>query len=303
MKKIYKKRERMVIIVNIIGGVGNQLFQYAFARSLTDKRGCLSKLDISGFSRYYKLHNYSLNHFNIQGVFSSPQEANRFRPINRSLLKIYSIFQSFRPKLRQKYFKERNWFVFDSDVFRVNTPVYFDGYWQNEKYFKEIERDIREELTFKTPPNEENILAMRKIKQVNAVSIHFRRGDYVASFFSRKIQAVCNLEYYRKAVELIGSKIQNPHFFAFSDDPNWVKENFKTNFPVTYLTHNNAEKNYEDLRLMSLCNHHIIPNSSFSWWGAWLNPNPEKIVIAPMSWSNLPGVDSSNATPLSWLRL
>jgi len=111
------------------------------------------------------------------------------------------------------------------------------------------------------------------------------------------------MDYYRAAMKLVAEKNPDARFFVFTDDPDWVGKNMSFAYPVTLLTHNNADKNYEDLRLMSLCRHNIVANSSFSWWGAWLNANTEKIVIGPKKWFNDAALDTKDLVPDGWLRL
>jgi hypothetical protein len=123
-----------------------------------------------------------------------------------------------------------------------------------------------------------------EIGNTNAVSLHVRRGDYVHNSTNAATYEVCSLDYYRASIRHMAERIQQPKFFIFSDDIAWVKNNLKIDFPHHYVDCNHGEESYNDMRLMSLCQHHIIANSSFSWWGAWLNPNREKIVIAPKNW-------------------
>jgi hypothetical protein len=150
-------------------------------------------------------------------------------------------------------------------------------------------------------PNEE--MAHRIGGEESAVSIHVRRGDYVSDAGTNRFHGTCSVDYYHDAVDRISGFAPASHFFVFSDGIDWAKENLRLRQPVTYVDFNDGEKNYEDLRLMSLCKHHIIANSSFSWWGAWLNPNPDKIVIAPKKWFNDPSINTDDLIPNSWLRL
>jgi len=133
--------------------------------------------------------------------------------------------------------------------------------------------------------------------------LHIRRGDYVHAPLANQFHGLCSLDYYQKAVNYIYQKIPDCHFYIFSDDHSWVCENFKLDYPVTMVDHNDADKDYEDLRLMSLCKYNIIANSSFSWWGAWLNANPEKIVLCPERWFNDLSLDIKDLMPDSWIRV
>ena len=135
------------------------------------------------------------------------------------------------------------------------------------------------------------------------MSIHVRRGDYVSDAITQEIHGLSPLEYYAAAIQHIAHVAVQPHFFVFSDDPSWVRQNLHIDYPTTYVEHNTADRNYEDLRLMSLCRHHIIANSTFSWWGAWLGSNRAKMVIAPKRWFNTPDKDTRDLIPRSWIQL
>ena len=141
------------------------------------------------------------------------------------------------------------------------------------------------------------------IQSSDAVAIHVRRGDYISNQNTTEFHGICSLDYYHKAIDEIISKVNDPHFFVFSDDPEWTQENLKIDAPTTYVAHNSSDKNYEDLRLMSLCNHFIIANSSFSWWGAWLSRNESKIVIAPSRWFQDIKYNDSDRLPEEWKRI
>jgi hypothetical protein len=201
------------------------------------------------------------------------------------------------------YYKKEPPLRFDPDFFAVPDNVYLEGYWQSENYFKTIENAIKSEFTLKEDPDPQNALLSEKILGSNSVSIHIRRGDYVHNPVTFDYHGVCSLEYYHSAIDTIAKKISNPHFYIFSDDSLWVKQNLGINYPHTYVTHNQGLKDYMDLWLMKLCRHHIIANSSFSWWGAWLCSNPGKIVIAPKQWFNNPDVNTDDLIPNTWLRL
>lgn len=291
----------MMVIVRLIGGLGNQLFQYAAARSIAHAHGVPLKIDITPFSKY-KLHKYSLGVFNITAEVAAPEEIARVQ-CRDSLASLCKWLPALiQPYYRRPIVKERS-FSFDKNIFNVDDDVYLDGYWQSESYFKEIEAIIRRELTVGTAPDAENRRVAEAITKSQAVSLHVRRGDYVANSKMNKIFGTCSLAYYRAAAERIAGQMVQPHFFVFSDDPEWVRNNLQLEYETSYVTHNDADKNYEDLRLMSLCRHHIIANSSFSWWGAWLNPDKNKIVISPDKWFLSGNFDTKDIIPSSWIKL
>jgi hypothetical protein len=186
----------------------------------------------------------------------------------------------------------------------LNLPdnSYLSGLWQTEKYFKDCEEIIRTEFTFKQPLNKKNSELSETIRRKNSVSIHIRRGDYIYNSEEYKIHGLCSIDYYKKAVECIANKAGELTLFIFSDDIEWVKNNLKFDFPIIFVD-NNVDDIHEDLRLMSLCKHNIIANSTFSWWGAWLNNNKEKIVIAPKKWFNEFEADTKDIYPDSWMRI
>jgi len=266
-----------MIIVNLIGGIGNQLFQYAAARYLSHLKSVELKLNLSAFETY-KLHRYSLRNFNIKAGVASAEEVSD---------------SSF-------IYHEKS-FNFDPQLKELPSDVLLKGYWQSEKYFLEIEQLIREELQILIPLRALNKAAADEIQDTQSVSLHIRRGDYVTNEDTLAYHGICDLAYYDRGIKMISARVAKPHFFIFSDDPEWAMQNLKTGYNTTYVTHNNAETNYEDLRLMSLCQHQIIANSTFSWWGAWLNMNREKIVIAPKKWFNKPALNAADLIPRSWI--
>lgn len=290
-----------MIITNLIGGLGNQLFQYAAGKALALRHGTEIKMDISGFITY-KLHNYSLQHFNLEQDFATPEEVIKLTSVNR-----------LHYNLNKKYFKnvfrlntiveKKN--VFNEKVLGAPKNTYLYGYWQSEKYFSDVADVIRKEVTVIHELAGKNLEIASQMKNSNAISLHIRRGDYVTDNYTNKIHGTCSNEYYTKAIAYLTSKVADPVFFIFSDDPDWVAKNFAISAPKIFVTHNNAATNYEDLRLMSLCRHNIIANSSFSWWGAWLNSNPDKIVIAPKIWyaDTVRNQTTEHLVPSNWLRL
>ena len=291
-----------MVIVKLIGGLGNQLFQYAAGRRLAQVHNVHMKLDISGFETY-KLHKYSLQHFNIVQEFAAPEDISRFRYRPTLPGKAAGLFlRLFGPSGTVSLVKEKH-FHFDPEILNAGDNLYLDGYWQSEKYFKDIEPVIRRDLSFKSEPDALNREAAGRIAGSNAVSVHIRRGDYVSDPATNSAHGTASMDYYCAAMKTVAERAPDARFFVFTDDPEWVAENIAFDYPVTLITHNNAEKNYEDLRLMSLCRHNIVANSSFSWWGAWLNANSEKIVIGPKKWFNDAALDTRDLVPESWLRL
>lgn len=293
-----------MVIVRLIGGLGNQLFQYAAARRIAQRRNLPLKLDISGFESY-KLHAYSLKHFCIREEFATPEEIAEVKGTSKKgLAKLaFRLGRKLKPYYRWSVFREPHFGPFDPNIMKTPDQVYLDGYWQSEKYFVDIQDVIRREFTVKYEQDRQSRAMAEKIARIQSVSIHVRRGDYVSNPRTNQILGTCGLDYYEQCVKRIAEQILFPHFFVFSDDPRWVTENLRLDYPATLVTHNDAARNYEDLRLMSMCKHNVIANSSFSWWGAWLNANPTKIVIAPRKWFNAPSLDDRDLLPDGWVRV
>ncbi|TXD46420.1 alpha-1,2-fucosyltransferase [Polaribacter sp. IC073] len=251
-----------MVIVRILGGLGNQMFQYAYAKSL-EVKGFDVSLDLSGFKNY-KLHGgYQLDkyHINLQNAKNSTVLFSRINPL--------------------KTIKEEN-LLFNEKLLSLKGNEYVKGYFQTEKYFSGIRNTLLEQFTI----NREIANSTKKYKKEitlaeNSCSIHIRRGDYVSDSKSNIIHGTCTLDYYREAIKKVEEKYKNTLFFVFSDDIPWTKENLVIK-NATYINHKCLP--HEDILLMSLCKNNITANSSFSWWGAWLNKNNSKMVVAPKQW-------------------
>lgn len=297
----------MTIIIKTIGGLGNQLFQYAFGRAVSSKlkTDLLFDVDTSVIYKDLRVHEFCLGYFNTKVKQVKRSDLFGFIWLRRQKrvfsflcnnLRLRKIFSSF-------YYVEKT-FAFDKNVFLQKQPTYFEGFWQTERYFREIESEIRKEVIINKPLSEYSAGISTEIQKTDAVSLHVRRADYVTHDISNKFHGVCPPEYYENAIAYIVEKVPKPHFFMFSDDYDWVVNHFKDlPHPFTCIK-NGADKNYEDLTLMSQCKHHIIANSSFSWWGAWLNPRKDKIVIAPKRWhAHAPKNDTKDLIPEGWIKI
>lgn len=267
-----------MIITNLGGGLGNQLFQYAAGRFLAHTLNTELKMDISMFATY-TLHKYCLQHFQIKATVAD--------------------FSDLK-KMRYQY--AEHGFQFDPQVATLPNDTIISGYWQSERYFSAMESILREELQIISAPSLPNVKLAERIKSVNAVSLHIRRGDYATNPTTFDYHGICDLNYYAQCINEMVKHVAEPQFFVFSDDPQWVADHLKIGFPTTFVTENNADTNFEDLRLMSLCQHHIIANSTFSWWGAWLNPSKRKIVMAPKKWFNQAPSNTKDLLPEGWLK-
>lgn len=289
-----------MIIAKLIGGLGNQMFQYSLGRHLSQKNKTELKIDITGFESY-KLHKYSLDAFNIKKIIASKNEVDKFKKYQARRGKKWFLYNKFIAD-DSKYFQEKS-FSFDLMALELNSDTYIDGHWQSEKYFKEIEPIIRADFSFVLKQGEKDLIVSKLISECNAISVHIRRADYITNTATNKVHGSCSAEYYKKATETMAEKINNPVFFVFSDDHNWAKQNIKNKYPAVYVDHNDADSNYQDMRLMASCKHNIIANSTFSWWGAWLNGNKDKIVIAPKKWFADSDKNENDIIPPEWIKI
>ncbi|MEW6427163.1 MAG: alpha-1,2-fucosyltransferase [Thermodesulfobacteriota bacterium] len=279
------------------------MFQYAAGRALSLRRGVSHSLDISAFS-HYELH----NGFELYQVFCCPSPLASEVDIRRLLgwqssvtmqrFLRHSIFAFLRRRALVFEPSFRYWPGIDDAPLRC----YLLGYWQSEKYFQYESKTIRSDFSFKPFSAPQNRLLAERINSEEAISLHVRRGDYVHDPKTNTTLGLCALSYYEDAVNYISKRVNNPSFYIFSDDPFWVRLHFDISFPCTFIEHNHGAQSFNDMHLMSLCRHHIIANSSFSWWGAWLNPRPNKIVIAPKKWfAN--DYSSEDLLPDGWITL
>jgi hypothetical protein len=198
---------------------------------------------------------------------------------------------------------EKEKFKFEPIILNLPDNVYLEGSWQNSKYFENIRNILKAEFIVKAPLPGLNKELAEKIENTNSVALHIRRGNYVFDQETNKMHGTCSIDYYQKCVNRITEQVKNPHFFVFSDEPQWARENIKLEFPTTYISHNDISKQYEDFRLMTLCKHQIISNSTFSWWAAWLNENSDKIVLAPKEWFKTDIFDVSELVPKEWQKI
>ncbi len=294
-----------MIIVKIYGGLGNQMFQYAFGRALSLRNKTSLKLDIRALTKA-GARAYALHHFSIQEDFAEPDELARFDgayKIGRHPW-IDRIAQPFRTRTDAIRLVERR-FHFSPHVLAVpaEANVYALGGWQSERYFADVGETLRQDFRFRHPPQGKNLTLAEKIRQVDAISVHVRRGDYAHDPKYSQTHGLIGLEYYRQAISLMRQRVAAPHFFVFSDDPEWAMHNLSVDAAVDYVTHNGIDGGHDDIRLMSQCKHHIIANSTFSWWGAWLAHRPDQIVIGPKRWFANNPVNTADVLPAAWVRI
>jgi len=268
------------------------MFQYAFAYVLGKKFGLEVIFDFAFFEdvkkyEYATNREFELGVFNLNCTEATEEDLAKVVPSKRRSRFQKFLWQHFKLKA---FAPDGNTFLqtvfsdYDESLLQSPDYYYYNGYFQNEKYFRSQREDLLKCFSSEIPLDEKNRQVLDQIQETNSVSLHVRRGDYVTLECANKFHGTCPLEYYKKAVKRIAKTVKNPHFFVFSDDIDWVNENLKTEYPLTIVDLNQG-KGWLDLNLMKHCKHNIIANSSFSWWGAWLNQNPEKIVIAPKKWN------------------
>jgi hypothetical protein len=305
-----------MILVRLMGGMGNQMFQYAMARTLAhrynyrlliDKSLCAEteRLTSSGLT----LRAYGLDVFNVYGQVVKDESCRRtlkVRKENRfgrtAAFLFCRVANNFSNCWGVLIYERKN-VAFDKSLLNLPDNVTLQGYFPSYKYFRGTEDFIRRDFTFNVEPDERNQKIIELISSSNSISVHLRRGDYISNKKTREKFGLCNLTYYEKAVKYFAKMVKEPRFFIFTNDPDYAEDNLKINYPTKYVTHNSGRKSFEDMRLMSLCKHNIITNSSFSWWGAWLNRNPDKIVIAPSPAFDKVTLRDSDFYPELWILL
>jgi hypothetical protein len=290
-----------MIVVNLMGGLGNQMFQYAMGRRLALHHQTELFLDCTFLNTENPLHitrEYELGIFNIHAQIATEKELKKFKTSNGIVSRIRNIFPGL---FTYKQITQKS-HAFNPAILRAPDNSWLNGFWQSEKYFIDIENTIRTDFEFKSPVQGSNKTLAEKISSCESVSIHVRRGDYtkpeVLAF-----HGMCSPDYYYQGIETLSKKTTIQELFLFSDDTAWVKQNMQFRLPVTYIDHNTGKNSFEDMRLMSLCKHNIIANSSFSWWAAWLNAHKNKTVIAPKTWIADKQVETTDVIPENWLQL
>jgi hypothetical protein len=265
----------------LMGGIGNQMFQYAAARSLSITRSLSVRFFY--FDSYpFATRELLLDKFALELEMADQSERNRIDTLKSDRVEALARYGNTFP---QSLMIERTQFVYDDQFFHAPDNTVLIGYWQNEFYFKRFAGEIRRLFTLKDATNKrcQEISKLIESKRCS-VSVHIRRGDYALHKEIYAVHGLCPMEYYCKALQILRERLSGINLFLFSDDIAWVESNFDVlglPFDIVDPSHSDPQ---EDLVLMSLCKHHIIANSSFSWWGAWLNPSPAKIVIAPRRW-------------------
>lgn len=272
-------------IVNVIGGLGNQMFCYAFAKALLCRHQGEVLVDVSHFNQY-NLH----DGFQIDEIFNVPDisiaESGHIKKVSRYFPHYgrSRIMRKILPVKKTEFIEKRD-YTYDNEALNIIGDTYYEGYWQSPFYFAGIETEVKKMFTFPEAEGKNKELEL-KMRNVTSVSIHVRRGDYLNA---RSFVGICELEYYVQAINLIKEKVEDPVFFIFSNDVDWCYENISPLLGASdreVVNHNSGANSYWDMYLMSCCKNMIIANSSFSWWAAFLNNTKDPLVIAPSRWVN-----------------
>lgn len=281
-----------MIVMRMCGGLGNQMFQYALGRRLSFDRKTPLLLDIAPFEttaergetpRSYRLH-----------FLRTQAEATRdWQSVVKSSFPTGS-------RIEITGINETS-DAFNPQILQCPDNAYLIGYWQSEKYFVDIADQIRADFQLASAMTADRQALAAQMAEGESVSIHIRRGDYVTHPGSILNIGTCAPEWYAKAMGLMADRVENPRFFVFSDDPDWGRTNLPKVKGMVFIDSQPDDREFEDMHLMSKCRHHIIANSSFSWWGAWLNPALDKKVIAPERWILGP-TSINDRLPASWIR-
>lgn len=289
------------VIVRLVGGLGNQMFQYAAGSAVATRNKAKLTLDLSWFGTDPE-RQYALAPFKIEAKTSI-----RTPKVNANFSWIQRLAGHLDRKLnwagqRLPVFSEKS-FSYDADIESVSSPVILDGFFQSERYFSSISAQISEQFSLQHESKGKAAEMLAMIRATDSICVHIRRGDYITNSVANSYHGTCDLDYYWRGLAEVGEGLANPRCFIFSDDPRWVRENFKSHIPMTFVDIHGAQEVHEDLRMMRECQHFVIANSSLSWWGAWLCASEGKRVVAPKRWFKTSKNDTSDLIPAGWSRV
>lgn len=288
-----------MIYVRLYGGLGNQLFQYATARAVALRLGVGLGMDCRYLDGKPAHMRFALGPFAIEAECDPtglPPDSRR-QPLRYELWRI-GHWSSPR------FLRERG-LGLNNDVMQAQDGSYLHGYFQTDRYFSDYAEQVRAELRITQPPAGENPVWVDRIAADDrAVSVHLRRGDYLQWAKAEGTHGICDEAYYRKALAEIAERTGiEPRAYVFSDDPDWARANLSLGVETVVAGHNGILQAHEDLRLMALCRHHVIANSTFSWWGAWLDGSPAAVTVAPSRWFASEAIQNPDILPGGWIRI
>ena len=276
-----------MVIIQLMGGLGNQMYAYALYSAFMagPQKAMLHETGNIGFDTWNERIKWGsrLTCFPaIQAEMATARDLKRVCDIRTG--PVQGLMNRFGIRLgTPRIFTETAYGEYDPSLFEMDN-TYLQGYWQNPGYFKDITADLKRDFVFFTSEKAEDMQAEDRIRNTNSVSVHIRRGDYLK--FPEIYGGICTEAYYQKALEIIQARVEEPCFFFFTDDPEWVRSQFKMENMTVVDWNASSQESWRDMRLMHLCKHNIIANSSFSWWAAWLNDNPNRLVLSPALWES-----------------
>jgi hypothetical protein len=286
-----------------MGGLGNQMFQYAFGRALsltynTELFLDTTYLESKEHGNNFTYRNFELSIFGLSDLIATPKILLSIGAYPKTRWEFCRFRFLHSLGFLSRYIEPNLNFDFDYHK-QTKRNTYLVGFWQSEKYFENYRNIIASDFIFKPLLSPENENLISEISYSQSVAIHIRRGDYLKSDFHN----ICEREFYEKAISKIYSKVENPVFYIFTEDTQWAKENINFVENLKIVEGNTGVKSYLDMQLMSNCKHQIIANSSFSWWAAWLNKNENKVVICPNKWFNDNSISTKDLIPKNWIRI
>lgn len=292
-----------MITIRLKGGMGNQIFQYAFGKNLARLLNTEMQIDLTALldrSRGddFVYRDYDLTIFKLENKFAFSPSLLRLAHKTKSS----GVTRLIRQYVDRNYknYKEPGFGFQPTLISEPQDNTVYEGWFQSYRYFEEIEDQLKKDLEFSIPILEKSRLLLSKIKAGNAICLNVRRTDFL------KVDTLntTNKEYFLRAVDRISQLVDQPEFFIFSDDVEWCRQELQLDFPTTVVDHSHKGYKFGNyMQLMKACRHFIIPNSSFAWWAVWLNDNPDKVVIAPKNWFSDEGIDTSALVPKQWIRL
>lgn len=288
-------KEQKNVVVGLSGGLGNQMFQYAIGRSLSIRLGVPLALDTTWFLGQNE-RKLALTPLRTQCEF---RNSSIFLPTKLHVL-ISRISRRFFPKIMGLPVWREPHFHYDPNFEKLTSPVFIEGYWQSELYFKGIRPFLLDEFRLREPLPLRSANLLVQIQNCESVCVHVRRGDYLSNSIAARVHGHCSLDYYHVSLAGLLEKLSSPHCFIFSDDPDWVRSSLSLNCPTTVVDVNGPEEAHLDLALMRSCRHFVIANSSLSWWAAWLGDYHKKQVVAPANWFLVKSKDTRDLIPASW---
>lgn len=287
-----------MIIARIEGGLGNQMFQYAYGMFLARKHKTTLLLDVSSYEDKPQ-HGYLLDNFHIEAQIAGEKDAPK-------IPRRYRTKEARTPWWKDGFglnsfrrYKEQE-FGFLPAHLEVPNNRYLVGYWQSEKYFPDMRRELLQQFALRHQLSPTSQEVGKSMRNCNSVALHVRRGDYITSTSAAQIYEHLSIEYYQRSLQEWTKDIQDPRVFIFSNDIAWCREQFNLPWQTQFVDHTNVDTAFEDMWMMLQASCLIMANSTFSWWAGWLNQRPDHTVIAPSRWFRPGTLNSDHLLPTNW---